>query len=274
MEMTVAENAGTVAEMKSVLNSLSVCIVAYNEAANIARTLDSVIGWAGEVVVVDCQSTDATAEIAQRMGADVHSRPNNRNLNVNKNISFDLADRPWILCLDADEVIPADLKIEIENIIGGNGPENGFKIPRRNYYFGTPLRYGGNYPDNQLRLFRRQYGRFAERHVHERLTVDGTVGELRAAFDHYPYPTFEIWLRKFEFYTAVEAARLHEEGVPINAGTIRRYMVTRPLRRWLERLFLKKGIRDGVPGVLAATFDLMNQVVSFGRYWIGNTTHE
>jgi glycosyltransferase involved in cell wall biosynthesis len=247
--------------------SLTVCMIAHNEASNISNSLASVIGWAREVVVIDCESNDGTGRIAREMGAEVHVRSNQANLNVNKNISFDLATQRWILCLDADETIPDALKREIEQIIERDQPRNGFKIPRRNFYFGTPLMHGGNYPDRQLRLFRRGCGRFPEQHVHERLAVDGEVGDLEQYFDHFPYPSFDIWLRKFDFYTSFEASLLDERNVPITPRTIRYYMVTRPLRRWVERLFLKGGIKDGVPGVLAATFDLMNNVVSFGKYW-------
>jgi glycosyltransferase involved in cell wall biosynthesis len=242
-------------------------MIAHNEAANIGEALASVIGWAEEVIVIDCESSDATGEIARRMGATVETRPNNANLNINKNISFELAGSDWILCLDADETIPDELKREIERTIERDPSENGFKLPRRNFYFGVPLMHGGNYPDKQLRLFRRGHGRFPAVHVHERLTVDGSVGDLHQPFDHHPYPTFDVWLRKFDFYTSFEATQLAERNIPITPKTIRHYMITRPLRRWIERLFLKGGIKDGVPGVLAATFDLMNNVVSFGKYW-------
>lgn len=242
-------------------------MIARNEGANIGATLDSVDGWAGEVIVIDCESTDDTAAIAERHGASVHRRANNPNLNVNKNASFDLAAGEWILCLDADEIMPEELKREIEELVARNPAENGFKIPRRNFYFGTPLMHGGNYPDKQLRLFRRDKGRFPAVHVHERITIEGTVGDLRNPFDHHPYPTISVWLRKFDFYTSFEASVLESRGAGLDARSARHYMITRPLRRWLERLFLKGGIKDGIPGILAATFDLMNNVVSYGKYW-------
>ena len=246
---------------------LSVCMIAHNEEANIGEALESVRGWAGEVIVVDCESSDATASIARSLGAEVHSRPNRANLNINKNASFELAHGEWILCLDADEIVPEPLKLEIERRLSGSPEENGFKIPRRNFYFRSPLMHGGNYPDKQLRLFRRGKGRFPEQHVHERLEIDGLVGDLTEPFDHHPYPTFDIWLRKFDFYTSFEASQYEARNIPLTAASIRHHMIFRPLRRWSERLFLKRGIRDGVPGILAATFDLMTQVVSFGKYW-------
>jgi glycosyltransferase involved in cell wall biosynthesis len=247
--------------------SLSICIVAHNEAANIGRTLASVAGWAGEIVVIDCESSDGTGAIAGKMGALVHERPNIVP-EATKNISFDLASLPWVFSLDADEIIPDSLKREIEETIARAPSENGFKIPRRNFYFGSPLMHGGNYPDKQLRLFKRGMGRYPGRGYHERIEVEGAVGDLRNPFDHHPYPTFDIWLRKFQFYTDYGAGVLERDRVPINAGTIRHHMIVRPMRRWLERLLLKRGIRDGVPGVLAASFDLITNIVSFGKYWM------
>jgi len=247
--------------------ALSVCIVAFDEAANIGRTLESVVGWAGEIIVIDCQSSDGTGEIAARMGAAVFERPNIIP-EANKNVSFDHATREWIFCLDADEIVPDALKREIESVIARAPAENGFRVPRRNFYFGAPLMHGGNYPDRQLRFFRRGRGRYPGKGYHERIEVEGRVGDLDNPFDHHPYPTFEVWLRKFQFYTEYGADVLERAQVPITAATIRHHMIVRPMRRWLERLLLKRGLRDGVPGVLAASFDLITNIVSFGRYWM------
>lgn len=246
--------------------SLSVCIVAHNEEDVVGRAVDSVKGWAGQVVVLDCESHDDTSGAAERAGAEVHRGPNG-SPEANKNHSFTFARLEWIFILDADELMTDDLKREIEETIARKPSENGFKGPRRNFYFGVPLMHGGKYPDRQLRLFRRGTGRYPAVAMHEIIGIDGAIGTLNTPFDHHPYPTFEVWLRKFDWYTRNEADMLELKGVPITPATIRRYMITTPLRRWIERLYLKRGIRDGVPGVLAATSDLMTKIVSFGRYW-------
>ena len=253
--------------MTSRIDRLSVCIVAHNEAENLPRTLASVRDWAGEIVVLDCASTDTTAAVAREGGATVHAAPNALP-EVSKNLCFEHAGREWILSLDADEIIPEALALEIAALIAREPRENGFKIPRRNFYFGAPVMHGGNYPDKQLRLFRRGRGRFPTGALHERMAIDGEVGELTSAFDHHPYPTFAVWMRKFDYYTAYAAMKHAHAEVPITRATVRHHMITRPLRRYVERLVLKRGIRDGVPGVLAATLDLMTNVVGFGRYWM------
>jgi glycosyltransferase involved in cell wall biosynthesis len=245
---------------------ISVCMAVHNEEVNLPAAIASVAGWAGEIIVVDCESSDRSSEVARNLGAVVYARPN-RVPEANKNESFPLAQGEWIFILDADELVPEPLKQEIEATIARNPQENGFKIPRRNYYFGAPLSYGGAWPDRQLRLFRRGTGIYPGTGHHERMKIDGEVGELSSQFDHHPYPDFDIWLRKFVYYTDYGASLHAKQRTPITPRTIRRNMITRPLRRWFERLFIKRGIRDGVPGVLAATFDLMTHVVSFGKYW-------
>ena len=249
-----------------VIDNLSVCMIAHNEETNLPRALDSVMGRSAQTIVLDCGSVDRTSEVARREGVEVYNVPNDLP-ELSKNRSFEYADREWILIVDADEIIPEGLWDEIDATIARSPLENGFKIPRRNFYFGAPLMHGGNYPDRQLRLFRRGRGHYRTGVFHEGLSVDGDVGSLASSFDHHPYPTFAEWMRKLDYYTNYGAFVLTQNNVPITSSTIRHHMITRPLRRWLERLFVKRGIRDGVAGVLAATSDFVTHVISFGRYW-------
>ena len=51
---------------------LTLCMIVRNEAEVLERCLLSAQGLADETVVVDTGSTDATVEIAERLGALVH----------------------------------------------------------------------------------------------------------------------------------------------------------------------------------------------------------
>ncbi|MBC8146251.1 MAG: glycosyltransferase family 2 protein [bacterium] len=254
------------ADSPMMIANLSVCMIAHNEEGNLPRALASVRGWTDQIIVLDCGSSDRTSDVARDNGASVFHAKNNLP-ELSKNRSFEYADREWIFIVDADEEIPKQLWDEIATLIARNPRENGFKIPRRNFYLGSPVMHGGNYPDRQLRLFRRGRGVYPTGVFHERLRIDGDVGELTNAFDHHPYPSFSEWMRKLDYYTNYGASKLAEANVPINASTIRHHMVTRPLRRWVERLVVKRGMRDGVAGVLAASFDFITHVISFGKYW-------
>ena len=136
--------------------SISVLIITGNEEPNIAACLAS-LGWAGEVFVVDSLSTDRTAEIAKRMGAQVylHSFEGyaaQRNWAL-KNLPF---SHDWVLMLDADERVPQALAEEISRVITDPRQEYaGYHVKFRHIFLGRWLKHGGLYPTWLLRLIRR-----------------------------------------------------------------------------------------------------------------------
>ena len=89
--------------------SLSICLIVKDEAEVIGRCLDSVRGLAGEIVVADTGSADATPEIAARAGARVIRVPWTDDFSAARNAVLDAAAGDWVLILDADEALsPAD----------------------------------------------------------------------------------------------------------------------------------------------------------------------
>src|SRR5262245_53620916 len=196
--------------------SLSVVIITQNEEANIARTLASVSsllkGAPGEIIVVDSGSTDRTVEIAQSYGAKVFSEPW-RGYAAQKNSVIEKASSDWVLSLDADEEVSAELANEIADTLRypptvrklrvrdeqGTHPIaiNGCSLPRRNLFLGRWIRHGGFWPDRKVRLFRRGTGRAQNRAVHENIEVTEHKTKhiavesipLRGALIHHAYPT-------------------------------------------------------------------------------------
>jgi glycosyltransferase involved in cell wall biosynthesis len=232
-------------------------MIAHNEETKIGRALESV-QFADEIIVVDCESSDRTAEIAADAGAILLTQPNLDNLNINKNYSFDQAQGEFILSIDADEVVTEKCGKDILDAVNSNPAQNGFFLPRCNFYFGRWLKHGAHYPDWQLRLFRREKGRFPGKHVHERLRIEGEIGKLRCAFHHFPYESYEEAERKLDFYTTFEARYLFEKGARPSLIKAFLNLYWRPLRRFLTRYLLKRGFLDGKPGYEAIKMDMRN----------------
>ena len=239
--------------------TVSACIIAHDEEASLPATL-SALDWADEIVVVDCESGDGTAAVARRFTGRLFSRPNLANLNANKNYAFAQAASEWILCLDADEIVPGELAREIQAVTNGAPAENGFFLARENSWFGRVLTHGGHFPDRQLRLFRRGRGKFPERHVHERLDVEGRVGTLRTPLGHFPYRTVSQYLRKMDFYTTFEARHLLAAG---GSFTVTGFLMSlvRAKVRFFRRYVLKRGFLDGWQGFAAAYLDFLSRMV-------------
>lgn len=244
---------------------LSVAIIAHNEAHRILQALESV-KWADQVVVVDTESEDGTGDIARQWGAEVLRAPNNPNLNVNKNTAISACRNDWILVLDADEVIPEALRREIEDVIE-TAQNKGYLLPRQNFVWGSPLRYGGQYPDWQLRLFRKGWGIFPAQHIHERLKLEGKVGRLKSPMHHYPYPDLASMVHKGFRDALFEADYLRARGYQATFFNLCLFGFIQSGIRFFNRYVVKGGFLDGIPGLAMAFFDATNRILRWLRLW-------
>jgi glycosyltransferase involved in cell wall biosynthesis len=246
--------------------TVAFALIGHNEAHNLPRTLDS-IRWADEIVYVDCESSDGSAEIARRYTGKVFPRPNINNLNVNKQFAIDQTTSDWVFYLDADEVIPPPLAREIREVLGANPSVNAFKLPRRNFFFGRWVRHGGQFPDTQLRLFRRGKARFACRHVHERLDVDGPVGRLSAPMDHHTCDSVATALRKMDFNSTFNAQEMAREGRKPGLVLALDFLFWKPANRFVRRYFLKGGFLDGWAGLIVISVSTMDFAFRLFKFW-------
>ena len=87
---------------------LSVCMIVRNESHHLPKALASVKGIAAEIVVVDTGSTDDTVSIATAMGAKVLHFEWIDDFAAARNSAIEAATQPWILSLDADQMLASD----------------------------------------------------------------------------------------------------------------------------------------------------------------------
>ena len=123
------------------LNKLPLCvaIITFNEEENIARTLESIADIASEVIIVDSNSSDRTVAIAKEFGAEIFIEGWKGHIKQ-KNSALIKCNQPWILSLDADEVVSPELKLAIiEKII--NSEADGYYINRKTHYLGKLMNH-------------------------------------------------------------------------------------------------------------------------------------
>lgn len=226
---------------------LSVVVITQNEEERIRACLESA-AWADELVVVDAESSDKTATIARELTDQVFVRPW-PGFAAQKNFGLAQAHGDWILSLDADELISAPLREEIAVILAGGAEHAGYSIPRRNVFWGRWMRHGGLYPDRQLRLLRRGRGRFAERSVHESVTVDGSVGRLTGHLEHRSYRDVADFLARADRYSTLAAEEWLASGRRSRPLVD---LVARPVGRFLGMYVARAGFLDGWRGFLLA----------------------
>ena len=245
---------------------IAVVISAYNEEKMIDDCLESVKNLADEIIFIDNTSQDKTIEIAKKYTDKIFTRENDPvMLNKNKNFGFSKATGDWIISLDADERITAELIREIQKAINDKRSTiNGYEIPRKNIIFGKWIKHSIWWPDYNLRLFRKGKGKFAEKHVHEKLKVEGQVGRLKNPMIHYNYQTINQFINKLnKTYTESETENFLKSGKSINWHDAIRW----PTADFVKTFFFEKGYKDGLHGLVLSLFQAFYALVFFAKVW-------
>ncbi len=242
---------------------VSVVIIAKNEEKRLPECLES-IRWAKEVIVIDDESTDKTAELAQGWGAKVFRR----GMDIEgrqRNFGFNHASQPWILSLDADERVTPELAQEIQEAIRARNEEKdlvGFAIPIRTFIGKRWIRGAGYYPARKDRLFRKGRFRYEEAGVHPRALYEGKILGLNGDILHYSCQNLAEFVKKFNRETTLEAEKWIKDGRKMSLAKALRKTVD----RFLKNYFLKGGWKDGFMGYVMSHFHGYYQLLTYAKY--------
>ncbi len=241
-------------------DKITAIIPAFNEERNIGDCLKGV-RWADEILVVDSFSSDRTPEIARETGARVvqHEYVNSA---TQKNWAIPQATHPWVLIVDADERVTPDLRDEILKIL--ESPDaDGYDVGRMNYFMGKKIRFSGWQNDKCLRLFRREKGRYQDRHVHADVIVEGKVGRLKNKLIHNTFENWDQYMRKFNRYTTWAA----EDRAKKTSKVRWHHLTIRPTGRFLKQYFLKLGFLDGKAGFTISALSAYSVFLKYAKLW-------
>jgi glycosyltransferase involved in cell wall biosynthesis len=240
------------------LPRISAYIIAFNEQDRIAGAVNSVL-WADEVIVADSASTDATARIAEELGAKVVQIPF-RGFGHLRNRAVEACSHEWIFSLDTDELCTPEVRDEVCQLLAGMPQHEAYLVPRRNYFMGRWIQHSGWYPNfRQPQLFKKGAMTYVESPVHEgyELVSPKPVGRLTQAIWQIPFRNFEEILKKANRYSTLGATKL--EGRRLSMGTALRHGVWSFLKHYIA----KRGCLDGWAGFMIA---LGNFEGTFYRY--------
>ena len=240
---------------------VSVTVITLDEAEHVGAAIDSA-AWADEIVVVDCGSTDGTADIARARGAKVFCRDWSGYVDQ-KNDAAGRASHDWIFSLDADERIPPALATEIRGVLSSEPPMRGYRVPRVTFHLGRWIRTTDFYPDFQTRLYNRRTARWRGKYVHESVAVDGPVGRLRHALEHYSFRDLRDQLDRVNHYTTLAARQMHDAGR--RAGPLD--LLVHPPAAFLRNYVLRRGMLDGTAGLTISLVNAYSVFLKFAKLW-------
>jgi (heptosyl)LPS beta-1,4-glucosyltransferase len=240
--------------------NISGIIIAKDAENLIADCLDS-LSFCNEIIVIDDNSQDRTREIAEKMGAKVFLHPSVDDFSELRNFGLKKAVGDWIFYADADERVSPLLREEIIKSINKSNEYAGFRVQRKNFYFGN---HEWPYIEYLERLFKKDklekwYGK-----LHESPKVIGKIGELEGCLLHYTHKDLRSMLEKTIKWSKVEAELRFKSGHPkMTWWRFPRVMLT----AFFDSYIRQGGYRVGVVGLIESMYQSFSIFVTYARLW-------
>lgn len=229
--------------------SISAVVNTYNAEKHLDRVLLALEGF-DEILVCDMESTDSTREIAASHGARIVTFPkeNHHSAEPARTFAIQSASNPWVLVVDADEVVTHELRDYLYEMIKDPDCPAGLYIPRKNYMGGIFLR--SSYPDPQLRFFKRE-GTVWPPYVHTFPKIDGPVERIPASRQDLAF----VHLASTVFTTVDKLNHYTENELEKRRGRLRPSlwnMMAVPSFHFFRKYVLQGGFRYGRTGFIEA----------------------
>lgn len=196
---------------------LSIFIIAKNEADRIGDTIRAVRELTDDLVVIDSGSTDGTQALAASLGARVIHNPW-PGYGPQKRFAEDRCRHVWVLNVDADEVAPASLNMEIRKLFAVGEPTcDAYKLRIAEIFPGEEKPHSWGYSLAPVRLYRKDKGRYSPSLVHDRvdLVPGAKVGQLRSVIHHHSIRSLGDQIEKLNKYSDQQVEDLDMRGVSI-----------------------------------------------------------
>lgn len=244
-------------------NKISVVINTYNAARHLEKVLTAAKDF-DEIVVCDMESTDNTVKIAEQFGCKIVTFPKKDYVSAEpaRNFAIQSASNPWVLVVDADEIITKELRDFLYSSITETNCPAGLYIPRKNYVMNKFIKQ--TYPDSQLRFFKRD-GADWPPYVHTFPKVDGRVEKIppermELALVHIS-DTVYGQLYKLNQYTENEVVK--RQGMKVSVIK----MFAKCTMRFFKSYILKGGFRYGIRGLAYAVNDANYKFYTMLKIW-------
>jgi glycosyltransferase involved in cell wall biosynthesis len=254
----------------------SFIIITYNEEVHLPRLLESINSLDAQIFILDSGSTDKTLEIVEQYGATFlqHQFENHP-----KQWDYALKDfpvkTPWVICLDADQVVTPELKNRLSNFNDeAYSGINGIYFNRKNFFKGRWIRHGGYYPFYLLKMFRYNIGYSdINENMDHRFIVPGKLEIWKDGIileENLKENNISFWIDKHNRYSDLVAQEEVERMMQMRSQTIQprfwgtpdertawrkqlwwklpRYV--RPAIYFTQRIIFQLGILDGRTGII------------------------
>lgn len=226
---------------------ISVTILTKNNAKYLEEVLQALAGF-DEVLIYDNGSEDATLSIAQQFSNTKIERGPFLGFGPSHNRATELSKHDWILSIDSDEVVTADLVEEIMKL--KLEPKSVYSLPRKNYYNGKWIKGCGWYPDRVVRLYNRSQTCYNDAQLHEAVKTQGmTIVPLSNFLIHYSYASTEQFLSKMQTYSTLFVKQNKGKKSSLSKA------IVHGIAAFFKSYVIKRGFLDGKEGFIISIYN-------------------
>jgi len=226
---------------------ISLVVITLNEEKNLERCLQAT-DFCSEIVIVDSGSKDRTLEIAGESGARVYHR-DWTGYRDQKNFGTQQASQPWVLCIDADEVVSPELRDSIIAAFRVEPSCDGFEMNRHGYYGGKLINHGGWNHQWRLFLYRKDKAVWSGEEPHTTVSFSGqNKARLHGDLYHFTYDSIGQHIRKNAGAARDWAVAMHRLGKRATAFDL----IFRSEWAFFRAYVFQLGCLDGFYGLVIA----------------------
>ncbi|MFH2085962.1 MAG: hypothetical protein ABII21_04230 [bacterium] len=242
--------------------SVSTQIARDDSLVDFARMLKSV-SFADEIFVFNMERNDMRAlELFQQFSARVINVKTPKIVEEIRARQVREAGGDWVLILDFDEVIPGELRGEIESIIENKASCSAYTIPRDNYSLDYPMTHGGWERDYVIRLLRKADFIDWPKNIHSTPRFKGSMVKTLHSMEHHKDASLSQMVEKTNRYSDIEADLFFQGGLPpVDSFTL----VRKPVMEFIRRYILKKGFLDGCIGLIQALYQGYSVFITYAK---------
>lgn len=229
------------------MNTISVIIIAKNEAANIVDCVLSAALVSNDIIVADNGSTDNTPTLATKAGARVLKVPW-KGYGQTRNEAAAMAGNDWVLALDADERITPQFATAINNLLLTHTSIL-YGCKRENFLAAKKIRFGEWGRDKVYRLYNKQQAWWDLMLVHENITGNNISKKIiTGSLLHYTIKDMAEYQEKTILYAQLSANKYAAQGK--KASLVKRFIS--PVFSFLQNYIFRMGFLDGREGFIIA----------------------
>jgi glycosyltransferase involved in cell wall biosynthesis len=241
------------------MKKITAVIFAHNEENNTKECITSAKFLTQEIIVIEIDSQDKTAEVAKESGAKTVPLTKTDYVEPARGFGINQATTDWVLILDADERLTKELAEEVRNSLKDETITH-YQISRKNIFGKVKwLKHGGWWPDYQTRLINKKYFKAWPKEIHSSPIITGPIARLNNPLLHYFHGDLDTMVTKTIIFENIESDLLFKANRKTSSLTFFRKF----LGEFYRRMFKRVGFLDGEIGIIESIYQAFSKTITY-----------